>query len=149
VIGQGYSLFVYTFNEYLIIMNRSSFCTFNSQQPGYEFSGEGLVSKPAKTPVFADGVWWIAGPLASDWPAADLYTGWNPAHPGAMSEMTIARHGNQPRPVPRNWPTSAPLPAAVNVVCFDGHAEAVRLDDLWQLYWHAKYEPPAKRPGLE
>ena len=24
----------------------------------------------------------------------------------------------------------------------------VKLDDLWQLIWHANYVPPAKRPGL-
>ena len=30
----------------------------------------------------------------------------------------------------------------------DGHAQAVKLDNLWQLYWHKDYQPPAKRPGL-
>jgi hypothetical protein len=30
----------------------------------------------------------------------------------------------------------------------DGHVEVVKLDDLWQLYWHEDYKLPAKRPGL-
>jgi hypothetical protein len=28
----------------------------------------------------------------------------------------------------------------------DGHVEVVRLENLWQLYWHKGYEPPATRP---
>jgi hypothetical protein len=32
---------------------------------------------------------------------------------------------------------------------FDGHAEQVKLERLWQLYWHKDYVPPAKRPGLK
>jgi hypothetical protein len=35
----------------------------------------------------------------------------------------------------------------VNVAFFDGHGELVKLDRLWQLYWHVDYQPPAKRPG--
>jgi hypothetical protein len=30
----------------------------------------------------------------------------------------------------------------------DGHGELVKLDRLWQLYWHKDYQPPARRPGL-
>ena len=30
---------------------------------------------------------------------------------------------------------------------FDGHVELVKLDDLWQLYWHRGYQPPAQRPN--
>ena len=40
------------------------------------------------------------------------------------------------------------LASAVNVAFFDGHGELVKLDRLWQLYWHKDYQPPAKRPGL-
>jgi hypothetical protein len=28
----------------------------------------------------------------------------------------------------------------------DGHADTVRLERLWQLYWHRTYVPPATRP---
>ena len=60
----------------------------------------------------------------------------------------IPRHGSHPNPVPRNWPITQPLPGAVNVTFYDGHVEAVKLERLWQIYWHAKWVPPAKRPGL-
>ena len=50
--------------------------------------------------------------------------------------------------VPTYWPPNKPLPGAVNVSFFDGHAQPVKLDGLWQLYWHRDYQPPATRPGL-
>jgi prepilin-type processing-associated H-X9-DG protein len=50
--------------------------------------------------------------------------------------------------VPTNWPADKPLPGAVNVSFFDGHGELMKLDRLWQLYWHKDWQPPAKRPGL-
>jgi prepilin-type processing-associated H-X9-DG protein len=40
------------------------------------------------------------------------------------------------------------MPGAVNVGFVDGHAQPVRLDDLWQLYWKVDYVAPPKRPGL-
>jgi prepilin-type processing-associated H-X9-DG protein len=40
------------------------------------------------------------------------------------------------------------MPGAIQLSFFDGHAERVKLDDLWQLYWHVDYQPPTKRPGL-
>jgi prepilin-type processing-associated H-X9-DG protein len=87
--------------------------------------------------------------MATDPPASDLYFGHSIGGFGVgMEGLCLPRHGKRPNPVPRNWPTTSPLPGAVNVMLFDGHAEVVKLDDLWQLYWHVGYEPPAKRPGL-
>jgi hypothetical protein len=40
------------------------------------------------------------------------------------------------------------LPGAENIAFYDGHAQSVKLDNLWQLYWSADWQPPAKRPGL-
>jgi prepilin-type processing-associated H-X9-DG protein len=45
-------------------------------------------------------------------------------------------------------PLATKLPGAVNVCFYDGHVEQVKLERLWQLYWHKDYVPPAKRPGL-
>ena len=56
-----------------------------------------------------------------------------------MPKMNIPRHGNRPSSFSRDWPVSAPLPGAIYIVFFDGHAEAVKLDNLWQLYWHYGY----------
>jgi len=113
------------------------------------------VQVPALTPMFADGIIDTAWPEAIDPPAANLYLGglasWNP-NPEAdypqMGIMTIPRHGSRPAWLPRKWPRSQPLPGAVNVSFFDGHEQSVKLDGLWQLYWHRDYIPPAKRPGL-
>jgi prepilin-type N-terminal cleavage/methylation domain-containing protein/prepilin-type processing-associated H-X9-DG protein len=139
----------YTLNAYFVIMSRSELGTLMPETPGYEFKTEAAVVQPSGTPLFADGVWNFVAPLARDWPASDLYTGWNPEHPGQMSIMTIPRHGSRPNPFPHRWPESAPLPGAINVVFFDGHTQAVKLDRLWQLYWHVGYVPPTKRPGLQ
>jgi prepilin-type processing-associated H-X9-DG protein len=65
-----------------------------------------------------------------------------------MGAFVIARHGNSPRPPPGWWPPSQRMPGAINVAFFDGHAQLVPLENLWQLYWHKDYVPPAKRPGL-
>ena len=138
----------YTFNAFFFIMNRSTLGSFMVDAPGYEFTTESRVVQPSGTPLFADGVWTFAAPVATDWPASDLYTGYNANHPGNISIMTIPRHGSRPNRFLHQWPESSPLPGAINVVCFDGHAQSVKLEGLWQLYWHVGYVPRAERPGL-
>lgn len=101
---------------------------------------------PARTPFLADGIWTTTFPLATDMPATNLYTGDGMSF--SMKAFCVPRHGNQPRPVPRNWPVSSPLPGAVNIAFFDGHVQGVKLEGLWQLYWHVDYIPPPRRPGL-
>jgi len=113
------------------------------------FYKEAQITHPSRTPVVAEGNMGSPHPTATDPPASDLYLG----HPSGgfslgMPNVCLPRHGKRPNPVPRNWPPTSPLPGAVNVMIFDGHAEVVKLDELWQLYWHVGYEPPAKRPGL-
>ena len=70
-------------------------------------------------------------------------------HYQEMGWFTIARHGKRPSPLPRQWDVSQPLFGAINLSFFDGHAEQVRLEKLWQLHWYKDYVPPAKRPGLK
>jgi hypothetical protein len=65
-----------------------------------------------------------------------------------MGRFTIPRHAFTGS-APRNFDPKNALPGAINGVCADGHAEAVRLGKLWYLYWHEDYVPPATRPGLE
>jgi len=115
------------------------------------FHTEGSISNPAFTPVLADNTTWGEFPLATDRPAVDLVTGESahePPYYEGMASLTIPRHGSRPSPVPRRWPASRRLPGAINVAFFDGHAEQVQSERLWQLYWHRDYVPPAKRPGL-
>ena len=112
-----------------------------------DFAIESDVAQPALTPIVADSAYPAPQPTASDLPPTDLVTGfeWPDAR---MPTFCIPRHGSRPNPVPTSWPRNMPLPGAVNVSFFDGHGELVKLDRLWQLYWHRDYQPPAKRPGL-
>jgi prepilin-type N-terminal cleavage/methylation domain-containing protein/prepilin-type processing-associated H-X9-DG protein len=110
------------------------------------FTTEGQVQQPVKTPVLSDGIFFDVEPLATNTPATNLAKGG--VEDGGMQFLNIARHGNRPNPVPTYWPLNKPMPGAVNVAFFDGHGETVKLDQLWQLYWHVDYKPPNKRPGL-
>ena len=135
------------------------------------FRTEGQVQDATRTPVFGDGVsdaWFGLGlggwgsPMATDLPPKNLETGVSAvlspvigAGGGSaflstgMCVFTIPRHGSRPARVPTDHPPSAKLPGAINVAFYDGHAETVKLERLWSLYWHKDYVPPAKRPGLK
>lgn len=139
----------YCFNAHIMIGAN----TLASGTSTNMFLNEDQVRYPTQTPVLADSVTWLVLPFATDWPAPNLIFGsgggvWVPLG-GIMSDVAIPRHGSRPSPVPTDWPTSSPLPGAVNVAFFDGHGELVKLDALWQLRWHADYQPPARRPGLQ
>ena len=112
-----------------------------------DFLSESQVTQPTQAPLLADGISPSTYPLASDMPSTNLYSG-DGTFAFSMKAFALPRHGNRPRPVPRNWPVSSPLPGAVNVAFFDGHVQAIKLDGLGQLYWHPGYDPPPKRPGL-
>jgi prepilin-type N-terminal cleavage/methylation domain-containing protein len=138
----------YTFNGHLLYPYGSPVSFSNNVL----FAREEQIVQPVLTPLLGDGTWIIAWPSAEDTPADDLYTGWfnNPSKQRTgMNFMNITRHGNSPRPAPRNWPVSQPFPGAVNVGFFDDHVQPIKLDALWQLYWHVGYVPPPKRPGLQ
>jgi prepilin-type processing-associated H-X9-DG protein len=105
---------------------------------------------PSQTPYFADCIFVDVWPHNNDFPTGDLYNG---AFRGAtddapMMRCTLARHGSRdPNQAPRNAPVNAPFPGNINVGFADGHAQAVKLDNLWQLYWNATWQP-SQRPGL-
>jgi prepilin-type N-terminal cleavage/methylation domain-containing protein/prepilin-type processing-associated H-X9-DG protein len=118
------------------------------------FFVESQVSQPAQTPVLGDGVAHFVWPLASDPPPLNLVDGYiyvpSPSPRGIdLGMMAIPRHGSRPRPVPNRWPEDKLLPGAINMSFFDGHAEQVQLERLWQLYWHRNFQPLPKRPGLK
>jgi prepilin-type N-terminal cleavage/methylation domain-containing protein/prepilin-type processing-associated H-X9-DG protein len=128
------------------------------------YLAENQVTNPGATPILADGTSprceprdqryipnpidltgreyhrtaFFRTPLSGDWPS----------HTARITTMLISRHGSRPRPAPTSHPASEPLPGAINVAFIDGHAGMVPLENLWSLYWHRKWEPPAKRPGL-
>ena len=111
-----------------------------------EFRTEGEVIHPAATPVFADGASTVTDFAADGGYPLDGRVWFNVCP--FMNGVVLARHGSCPSPVPTEWPATKPLPGAVNVSFFDGHGELVKLDRLWQLYWHRDDQPPPKRPGL-
>ncbi len=117
--------------------------------PSNHFLNESELLIPALAPVMGDsGFVFYAGPQAVDGPPFNLSGGGTPLPVSGMAPYLIARHGNRPSACPTYWPPTQRLPGAINIAFFDGHAQLVPLENLWQLYWSKGYEPPAKRPGL-
>ena len=113
------------------------------------FTKEGQIQRSSQTPVFADGVGFMAWPAETDFPAANLQTGL--AQNGfslGMNMMTIPRHGSRPNSVPANQRPQDRLPGGINVSFYDGHVAPVRLENLLQLEWHHDWAQPSPRPGL-
>ena len=108
------------------------------------FAKEAEVERPSATPVVADSNSWWTIPREADPAPSNPFKG----EMFGMGQEALPRHGRRPNPVPTSWPADQPLPGAVNVAMFDGHVESVKLDNLWQLYWHKDYQRPVKRPGL-
>lgn len=135
----------YSYNSWLMGDDRSA---HSRGGLGLGFRHEAEVTQPLSTPVISDSVWPWAAPIAADVPGKNLRTGGLPNSEG-MAWNCIPRHGQAPRPVPKSWPASQQLPGAINAAFYDGHAELVPLERLWQLSWHRDYQPPAARPGLK
>jgi prepilin-type N-terminal cleavage/methylation domain-containing protein/prepilin-type processing-associated H-X9-DG protein len=113
--------------------------------PNKEFGSESGIRQPARTPVFADSVWVDAWPNAMDAPARDLYAGGNST---GMQRFCIARHGGiNAKTAPRFVGAGKPLPGGITVNFADGHAETVKLENLWTLNWHKSYVMPNRRPN--
>lgn len=116
---------------------------------------EADLDHPSQTPILSDGIFSQIYPYESDLPPLNLLRGGDfngvSGETGGMgmNMVAIPRHGQSPSAPPTNWPRTQSLPGAVDVVCFDGHAESIKLDNLWQLYWHKAWQSPAKRPGLQ
>jgi prepilin-type N-terminal cleavage/methylation domain-containing protein/prepilin-type processing-associated H-X9-DG protein len=112
------------------------------------YENEGRITQPDLTPVFGDCAWEYADPFPTDLPARDPINGGLDVDYWSIAGFTIPRHGKRPSPLPKTWDTSKPLFGAINVGFFDGHAQQVPLERLWQLYWAEGWQPPANRPGL-
>ena len=78
---------------------------------------------PNRQPLFVDGGWVDTWATAADAPPTRSLWGGNAA---GMQRVCISRHRQ-----------------GVNAVMFDGHVEYVQLPNLWNLYWHVGYTPPA------
>jgi prepilin-type N-terminal cleavage/methylation domain-containing protein/prepilin-type processing-associated H-X9-DG protein len=146
----------YAHNSWLQSEGGFVFADWEWEARSEPFRNEDQIEQPSRTPVFGDGLglWFKSigtrqpGPVAAELPRTDL-TGGSLSWPAqGMNMFTIPRHGKRPGRIPRNHPMRQPLPGSVNFGFYDGHAEAVKLDHLWQLQWHRGYIAPVKRPGL-
>lgn len=113
-----------------------------------QFKKESGIQKPSETPAFGDSNWVDGWPLASNPPGRDLYNGGkgDDSAKTYLERFTIARHGRPPRSAPRSAPAGQKLTGSIVMGFTDGHAEAVKLENLWKFYWHNNYVPPAVRP---
>jgi prepilin-type N-terminal cleavage/methylation domain-containing protein/prepilin-type processing-associated H-X9-DG protein len=113
--------------------------------PGWLFQNESAIQSSVLTPMFMDSDWLNFDPTETDPPARNLYTG-DESQEG-MPRVCIARHGGLAAgSAPRNVPVGAVLPGAINIGFVDGHAEQVKLQNLWTYYWHRNWQTPSVRP---
>ena len=122
----------------------STVLNFGERQD-FLFGKEAAIQKPPLTPIFMDAFWVDLWPLEADAPARNLYDEPYSAGPG-MCRCTVARHGPSATTAPRSFPAGQVLPGRINMGLADGPAELVKLQTLWNYYWHLNWVPPATRP---
>ena len=125
----------------------STVLNFN-QRMDYMFGKESNIEKPTLTPVFMDSVWVDLWPQEQDAPIGNPHNLYNPPYSGSggMGRCVIARHGGSPASAPRSVPLGQSLPGGINMGMADGRAQLVKLDTLWNYYWHLGWNPPVTRP---
>lgn len=64
-------------------------------------------------------------------------------HSDLMARLTIARHGSRmPGKTPRALAGTVVLPVVINIAMNRSHAELVKFENLWPLYWCNGISPP-------
>lgn len=122
-----------------------------TNNPQFLFTKPTSIRTAPQTPFFTDATYWNQLPLEGDQPAPDLSQG-QTANILGMQRCTIWRHGGArtataPTLVGHNLQGSIiPRAAAINIGFADGHAEQVRVQDLWTLYWHDNWIPRTNAP---
>jgi prepilin-type N-terminal cleavage/methylation domain-containing protein/prepilin-type processing-associated H-X9-DG protein len=130
----------YSINAWLLQYSTNGIFRDLVAHPEFVFAKPESVRKPSQTPFFTDAVWWNEWPLENNPPAPDLSLGQS-YDIGGMQRCTIWRHGGRTATSPvrvqndlQGW--HIPPAAAINVGFADGHAQLVKVKDLWSLYWH-------------
>jgi len=140
----------YAFNGWLYTEVDQQLAKFRSDVPNgtsYLFQKESRVEKPSLTPIVSDCVWVDMWPWETDPPNTDLYAAGGTSNPPRLWRAVIPRHAwKSASSAPRSYPTAQRLPGGVNVGFVDGHAELVKLEKMWNYYWHLGWKPPAVRP---
>lgn len=112
------------------------------------FRTESDIQDPVRTPFFADAIWVDCWPKETDRPARNLVDG-DKFQAGGLSRVAIPRHSASLSAASKTFNVKDKLPGAINVGFSDNHAETVRLENLWSLTWHKKWQAPAIRPGRQ
>ncbi len=102
------------------------------------------VPHSTQTPILMDGCWvdeFFTTPPLPTTSAVDLYNGNGTT---SLGRGVVPRHGGfNPAKAPRRLLAGqTTLPGAETMVMVDGHAEAVKLANLNNLYWSANYTIP-------
>ena len=122
---------------------------------GDMFRGDSDIRLPTQTPVFADSIWVDSWPQENSRPPRNLYDADKSVFGiglESIARFCIPRHGSRGGSIPKrsymsDFDPKNTLPGSINVSFADNHVEAVRLENLWNLYWHRNWEPPKPRPG--
>ena len=144
----------YSMNGWLFSYDETALGTWSFSPPSlvinnaqFVFNKPTSVQRTAQTPIFTDAVAWNEWPMEGDASASDLSTGASQNKLG-MQRCTIWRHGGKTAtsrtPVISIMPPPYylfPNEAAINIGFDDGHAQMVKLKDLWSLYWHYDWKP--------
>jgi len=120
--------------------------------PNFYFKTEGLIRSPAATPLFMDGILYFLYPVESD-PAGSFVNLYKPQYGRAdcqhpINICLIDRHGKRaPSAAPRAFrnQVGTVIPGVINMSFVDGHAESVKLNDLWTFQWHRDWVTPRQR----
>lgn len=122
----------------------------NSQtHPDWLYRTVSSVRHPTRSPYFMDSVWINLDPIETDPPARNLYNPMNGSSSGndGMLRVCIDRHGGIPAgSAPRYVAPGSVLPGAINMAFVDGHAQLVKLQNLWTYEWHLDWKRPRIRP---
>jgi len=132
----------YTFNGWVYANGDTVSGAANAAK---QFKKESGIQKPVLTPVIAEGVWDDVWPQVDQKPDANLYTAGGTGNSG-IHRIVIPRHGDKSAAsASRAFDLTKKLPGGEEIGFYDGHSEYVKLEKLWELYWHVDYVP-AGRP---
>ncbi len=134
------------FNGYLYRGITTNYLEAWGLTPEYQFNKESAIQFPTETPVFFDAMWPDTWPKETDLPPENLV---DPnREPAGIQRVVIPRHGSAPGDSAlMDFDPKNNLAGAVNMMFYDGHAETVKLENLWTLQWHLNWVNPAVRPG--
>jgi prepilin-type N-terminal cleavage/methylation domain-containing protein/prepilin-type processing-associated H-X9-DG protein len=110
------------------------------------------VRDPSRTPLFVDAIWEVVQPQPNEGASRDLFLG----GPVIGSSFTFSIGCVTIRPARLEIAeqratrlasqSTAAAGVGVNVSFADGHAELVKLPDLWTLTWNRTWESPSPSP---